>query len=148
MNQSKKLAIAGLLLLFATAKIAMLLWWQQQQPNTPANTVQAVCNITDHAGCPFANDATLRLIGVRGNKTPFSIEIRGVPDSTNHITASFSMRDMDMGFNRFTLQKQPDGTWRIDSVYLPFCVAGRHDWLITWRVDDATFSAPFKTTAE
>ena len=143
MNNRQKIPLACGLLLFALLKVAAAYWWQQRQ-NAPAAQVQAACKVTD-GGCPFLDGATLHLIGVGNAKTPFTIEARHVPSHVRSIRASFQMKNMEMGFNRFELQKMDETTWRVSSVYLPLCVQGRNDWQIDWQADEQSFSAEFQT---
>ncbi len=143
MNNRQKIALACGLLLFALLKVAAVHWWQQGQ-NAHIVQVQAACNVTD-GGCPFLDGATLHLIGVGNAKTPFTIEARHVPPHVRSISASFQMNNMEMGFNRFELQKVDETTWRVSSVYLPLCVEGRNDWQIHWQADGRSFSAGFQT---
>ena len=143
MNNRQKIALACGLLLFALLKVAAAYWWQQRQ-NAPAAQVQAACKVTD-GGCPFLDGATLHLIGLGNAKTPFTIEARHVPSHVRSIRASFQMKNMEMGFNRFELQKMDETTWRVSSVYLPLCVQGRNDWQIDWQADEQSFSAEFQT---
>lgn len=143
MNNRQKIALACGLLLFALLKVAAAYWWQQRQ-NAPTAQVQAACKVTD-GGCPFLDGATLHLIGVGNAKTPFTIEARHVPPHVRSIRASFQMKNMEMGFNRFELQKMDETTWRVSSVYLPLCVQGRNDWQIDWQADEQSFSAEFQT---
>ena len=143
MNQKKWLLVGVALLLFAAIKVVALMWWQQKQPATASKKVQVA-----QMGCPFFGDAVFRLVGVGSNKSPFAIEASHVPDSVQSISASFQMKDMDMGFNRFELRKQANGTWRVNGVYLPVCVAGRHDWQVKWQINQQTFTADFRTQAD
>ena len=141
-NKYKWLLAAGLLLSFAELKVAMLGWWQSRQPEKGAATVQ--CDVLAQ-GCPFLRGATLRLRGLTSVKSAFAIEAAGVPSDVQSLSASFRMDGMEMGFNRFDLVKQADGSWRADKVYLPLCTAGRHDWVVVWQADGAAFQAAFKT---
>lgn len=139
-NRAKWLILGIMLLIFAAVKIALLFWWQAQQ--TPSQHTD--CQPHQHA-CPFAQGATLQLLGVDKHNTPFRIRVHNAPAQTQNISVSFSMRDMDMGFNRFDLQKQSDGTWQLDNVRLPLCTAARHDWQIQWKMDEQHFQAAFQT---
>jgi len=139
-KQNKWLALGVLLLVLAAAKVAMLGWWQSRQPENGAAAVQ--CDVLA-AGCPFLQGATLRLRGLTSTKSAFSIEADGVPSGVQSLSASFRMDGMEMGFNRFDLAKQADGSWRAERVYLPLCTAGRHDWVVVWQADGVAFQAAF-----
>lgn len=141
MIQRKKWLFIGIALIaFALLKVSMLLLWQAKQPKAQAQS----CQITQ-TPCPFADGATLQLLGVGNNQTPFSIRATHIPANVNDITVSFTMRDMDMGFNRFALQKQADGSWLAEGVRLPMCTQSRHDWQIHWQMNGQHFQADFQT---
>lgn len=145
-TQKQKIAIAIFLFLFAAIKISMLFWWQQQQNTITQTTLPSNCEVTTPQGCEFQTGQRLRLIGVGNNKTPFSARIDGLPENVTSVNLSFDMRDMPMGFNRFDLKKQPDGSWQIAQIFLPLCSSNRHDWQVKWRIDGQEYQAEFKTT--
>lgn len=140
-RQQKLTVLAMALLAFAMLKILMLLWWQNKQ--SVVHTLD--CHTVATSGCLFAPNASLQLVGVKNNQTPFTIQATGVPSHVQGISASFSMRDMEMGFNRFDLKKQLDGSWQAQNVRLPLCTASRHDWQIEWAVDGQMYRATFQT---
>lgn len=144
-TNKQKIAIAVGLLVFAVIKIAMLFWWQNQQnQRVTAQTQPENCDVL--VGCVFSGSANLRLVGVGDNRTPFRIVATGLPENTRTVSASFSMPNMDMGFNRFDLARQADGSWQAENVYLPLCSQSRHDWQITWTINDTQqFQAAFRT---
>lgn len=141
-RSTKLILLAILLLIFATLKVSLVMWWQKNQ--LTHTTVAQSCDVT-HSGCEFQAGQTLKLIGVGNNKTPFAAQITGLPEHTQSVTLSFAMKDMDMGFNRFELHKQHDGSWKIEQIYLPLCSENRHDWQVKWQVDGQSFQADFQT---
>lgn len=145
MTNQQKLVLAVGLLLFAAVKMAALFWWQNQPNSRPTATAQPEnCDVL--SGCVFSGSATLRLEGVGDNRTPFRVVATGLPENTRTVSASFAMPNMDMGFNRFDLKRQTDGSWLAEKVYLPLCSQSRRDWQITWTIDDAQqFQAAFRT---
>lgn len=66
--------------------------------------------------------------------TPFPVRVRLAGERAaraERVAVSFTMTDMDMGFNRFELrQTAADGTWQGQAL-LPVCSAGRRDWRVT-----------------
>lgn len=145
LTSKQKIGIALFLLFFASVKLGMLWWWQHEQTATPpVQPVPAGCQVALQ-GCPFAGGATFRLIGVGADTEPFSIEAEGVPESIHQISVSFSMKNMDMGFNRYDLQPQGQGRWRLDNVRLPFCTAARNDWIVHWQTGSQHHQAEFQT---
>lgn len=141
MSQNKKLIIVGVLLLvFAAVKLIALGWWQQQQPQAK----QAECQVTQ--GCTLPNGVYVKFSDKLEIKQPFDIVLKNVPETTQEITVSFSMKDMDMGFNRFNIRRQNDGTWAAKQIRLPMCVENRHDYLADINIGGEVFQTAF--TAE
>lgn len=59
------------------------------------------------------------------------------------VHASFSMRGMEMGFNRYRLLPDGAGRWQAD-VMLPACIQGRSDWLMLLEADGRLYELPFR----
>jgi len=60
------------------------------------------------------------------------------------VHASFNMRGMEMGFNRYRLLPDGPGRWQAE-VLLPACIQGRKDWLMTLEVDGRRYELPFSS---
>lgn len=60
------------------------------------------------------------------------------------VHAGFSMRGMEMGFNRYRLLPDGPGRWQAE-VMLPACVQGRSDWLMELEADGSRYELPFKS---
>ncbi|PSJ81143.1 hypothetical protein [Neisseria iguanae] len=141
MSQNKKLTIVGVLLLvFAVVKLTALDWWQQQQPHAQ----QAECQVTQ--GCTLPNGVYVKFSNQVYAKQPFDIVLKNVPENTRAVTVGFSMKDMDMGFNRFNIRRQTDSTWAAKQIRLPVCVENRHDYLADININGQVFQTAF--TAE
>lgn len=63
---------------------------------------------------------------------PFQLWVRAA--GARKVQASFTMEDMDMGLNLYTLHADKAGIFRA-RVTLPVCVTGRTDWLLAVEVD-------------
>lgn len=74
---------------------------------------------------------------------PFQVWVRA--PGARRVRAEFTMADMDMGLNRYTLAAGADGVFRA-RVTLPTCVTGRQDWLMTLEVDGEKGILPFVIT--
>ena len=140
LSRKQKILIAVLLLGFAGVKIAALLWWQKQQP---ALTVLSAAECTVHAGCALPNGTVVKFSNTVQAKAPFDIEVRGVAADVAEVYVSFSMQDMDMGFNRYKLLRQSNGTWRAVQIRLPVCVQNRHDYLADIYIGGKVFQTAF-----
>lgn len=86
-------------------------------------------------GCRLEWDggaADIRFLSMPGTLKPFGLQVAA--PSAKAVSAAFTMRDMDMGENRYRLVRGKDGAWYAD-VTLPVCVSGRADWVMTLDVD-------------
>lgn len=137
MSKNQKLLIASVLLIvFAAAKLLLLDWWQQQQSKTKV----VECNLTQ--GCVLPDGSKVRATSINTHE-PFDIVIENVPQNTGAVSISFSMKNMDMGFNRYNLTKQSPRSWQALQIRLPFCVEGRHDYTADITVGKQTFQTAF-----
>jgi len=90
---------------------------------------------------------TVKVTGEVSPLKPFSVILDG--NDIEAATLSFSMRDMDMGVNRFIMNNTKDSSWETQAM-LPVCTASRNDWiaeLIVKRTNQATVQLvyPFVT---
>lgn len=139
MNQNRKLlAAAVLLLVFAAAKLIALDWWQSRQPKVQ----QAECQV--NSGCTLPNGVYVKFSDTVYAKQPFDITLKNLPPQVENISVSFSMKDMDMGFNRFNIRPQTDGTWAAKQIRLPVCVENRNDYLADIEIDGQVFQTGFR----
>lgn len=138
MGKQKKLLLAGALLLaFAAVKIGALAWWQGRQP-VPAT---AACDV--RRGCTLPDGVYVKFGGTGAAKQPFDVELRNVPAAVGETGISFSMKGMDMGFNRFKLAPQGGGVWKAEQIRLPFCVQNRRDYLADIHIGGEVFQVEF-----
>ena len=137
MSKNQKLLIAAVLLIvFAAAKLLLLDWWQQQQSKTKV----VECNLTQ--GCVLPDGSKVRATSINTHE-PFDIVIENVPQNTGVVSISFSMKNMDMGFNRYNLAQRSPQSWQALQIRLPFCVEGRHDYTADITVGKQTFQTAF-----
>lgn len=98
-----------------------------------------------HAGCVATLGGREIEVGARGEikvLAPFEFWVRA--SGAKRVQASFAMKDMDMGFNLYTLRPGPDGAFSV-RVTLPVCVSGRRDWYVVLDVDGQKLQVPFVT---
>lgn len=137
MSKNQKLLIAAVLLIvFAAAKLLLLDWWQQQHSKTKV----VKCNLIQ--GCVLPDGSKVRATSINTHE-PFDIVIENVPQNTGAVSISFSMKNMDMGFNRYNLTKQSPQSWQALQIRLPFCVEGRHDYTADITVGKQNFQTVF-----
>lgn len=137
MSKNQKLLIAAVLLIvFAAAKLLLLDWWQRQQ--SKANVVK--CSLTQ--GCVLPDGSTVRATSINTHE-PFDIVVENVPKNTGAVSISFSMKNMNMGFNRYNLAQQSSQSWQAAQIRLPFCVEGRHDYTADITIGKQTFQTAF-----
>jgi hypothetical protein len=58
------------------------------------------------------------------------------------VAADFAMQGMDMGPNRYVLQRTADGAWQ-GKIVLPVCVSGTSNWTMTLELDGVKRQIPF-----
>jgi hypothetical protein len=135
---------AGLALLLA-GLVALGYWWQAGGGEPPPAVNLACADLA--AGCAGPAGPMPVTIGLAGDLKPlqpFQVWVRA-PDA-DAVEASFAMVGMNMGFNLYTLRRDPDGVFRT-RVILPVCVSGRRDWVMTVTVDrDTRLAVPFATS--
>ena len=137
MDKNRKLLLAGvLLILFAAAKLLLLDWWQKQQPQARA----AECDLIK--GCTLPDGSRIRFAAARHR--PFDITLENVPPQVQQAEVSFSMDGMDMGFNRFPLKRQADGSWLAAQIRLPVCTDRRDGYLADIRIGNQVFQVAFQ----
>ena len=131
--------IAVLLIAFALLK-GGLIWWYLHHKNQPEAPIPVSCpNL--QAGCQLPDGSLLRLDRVPQAATPFGLtlsQLEGKPP-----TIVFSMRDMDMGFNRYQLLAH-DKDWQA-TITLPVCVTGSRQWQMTLQYQDKSYLIDFDT---
>ncbi len=138
MDKQKKLLLAGVLLLvFAAVKVGALVWWQERQPAAKA----AACDV--RRGCTLPNGVYVKFGGTGAAKQPFDVELKNVPAAVGETGISFSMKGMDMGFNRFEFAQQGGGVWMTEQIRLPFCVENRRDYLADIYIGGEVFQVEF-----
>jgi hypothetical protein len=112
------------------------------QPAQPP--VAMACGDLPH-GCSARLGGREVTVGVEGELKvlePFEVWVKA--PGAKEVQASFAMKDMDMGFNLYTLKPDPQGAFRA-RVTLPVCVSGRRDWIMILDVDGRKLSVPFVT---
>lgn len=137
--------IYGKLALVAFMVAVAALTWQQQSPKkAPAQRIVCADIV---AGCTAETTHGPVHLGVSETIRPLhAFEIWVKPPRPGKVEAEFSMIDMNMGYNLYTLRPSPDGSYRIKAT-LPFCISGRANWILTLRLPDATIEVPFNTAA-
>lgn len=96
-------------------------------------------------GCSVKVDGTDVQVGVQGELkvlAPFEVWVKAA--DARQVQASFAMKEMDMGFNLYTLRPDAQGVFRA-RVTLPVCVSGRRDWIMNLDIDGRTVAVPFVT---
>lgn len=133
---AKCAALIGFILALVGAELYHVL--RQDEP-----AVQTVQCAEPTRGCGFelnGRPAHLQFVGTPSGLHPFTLKL-DIPGA-REVYASFTMRGMDMGYNRYRLLGAGKDAWQA-RVVLPVCVTGRRDWMLTLSVDDASVEIPF-----
>jgi hypothetical protein len=91
------------------------------------------------AGCRLDAGIEIRFSQTPAVMQAFDLEVMAAQGTDPH--ASFRMRGMDMGMNRYRLL-QENGKWRA-RVMLPACVQGRRDWVLRLEAGGKAYEMPF-----
>jgi hypothetical protein len=135
-RQKKWGALGVALLLLATVKFALIAWYLQSRAADAAPHVLSCRAMV----CALPGGGHLRFETAPRRGQPFGLRLEGV--EARSVTAQFTMRGMDMGFNRYRFVSG-DGMWRA-RVTLPMCVSGRREWIMTLTLDGARYQLPFQ----
>lgn len=127
--------------------------------DSEVRTLQQVDMMTS-LGCDAAQEACVVIAGdfvVRVQLGPGVVPLQpfdmvlttqGGAAKIDDITVAFTMRDMDMGQNRYRLQQESPGRWVVQAT-LPICTRQRTDWLAQVEItaQDTVYVAvlPFQT---
>ncbi len=131
------LALAALLLL-GGGHFVVRQWQAAQQPAAAA----APAECQPALGCTLPNGSRIRFAAAL--RRPFDIRVENVPPEVQRVEVSFSMQNMDMGFNRYPLARQPDGSWLAAQIRLPVCTDRRNDYLADVRIGEQVFQVAFE----
>ncbi|SME98283.1 hypothetical protein [Pseudogulbenkiania subflava] len=138
-TQLKWATIGVALVLLGAVKFALISWYLSR----PAEAaVQEVACDPAQTSCRLPNGMQLQFASAPRSGLPFQIQLTGAAKEAPG--AEFSMRDMDMGFNRYRFVAAPGG-WQA-RVTLPMCVSQRQDWIMTLEVEGQRYRLPFRTS--
>lgn len=134
---------SGLLVpLLLAVLVGVVLWFNPARQAPPATPVSCP-DLT--RGCPLPVAGRALRVGVdRAIRVMQPFELWLQAPGIRQATASFSMPDMDMGFNLYVLRPGADGLLRA-TVTLPVCVSGSREWLLTLEIDGMRLVIPFVT---
>ncbi|MBH5329896.1 hypothetical protein H9Q10_09485 [Eikenella sp. S3360] len=136
--RAKTLLALAVLLALAGGHFAVRQWRAAQQPAAAA--APQACN--PRQGCSLPNGSRIRFAAAL--REPFDIELENVPPEVRRVEVSFSMANMDMGFNRYPLARRPNGSWLAAQIRLPVCTDRRHDYLADVRIGEQVFQVAFE----
>ena len=94
-------------------------------------------------GCQVAfgeRRVEVRFLSTPTPLTRFDLVVKA-PDA-GQVAADFAMQGMDMGPNRYVLQRMANGGWTA-KVLLPVCVSGASNWVMTLELDGVKRQIPF-----
>lgn len=131
---------SGLLTVLITTLITGVIYQIWPQKPNPISTLSCINPLQ---GCQIELERQpvhIQFIEPPSGLHPFTLRV--TTPKASRISATFSMRDMDMGSNRYILVRNAPETWQA-KVVLPVCVSGRHDWLLTLDIDGNHILMPF-----
>lgn len=141
MTRRQWLLLGAGLLVLGLVKVALVGWYllHDRQPAAP----EPVACATGSAACALPDGAVLRFVDPPVQGRPFTLVLDGVAAGVEP-NVEFTMRDMDMGFNRYRFVRAGK-RWQA-RVTLPACVSGSRDWLMTVSLDGRRYRLPLRVT--
>lgn len=134
------LLVAILLLIFAALKVWAVLNWKNHDENSgQAEVVQ--CELQH--GCTLSDGLKLHTSAPIGLKNSVDIVLE-TKQPLKQAYISFTMQDMQMGFNRYDLHLE-NNHYIARHVRLPVCIQNRRDYLMEVYVDGQRYIVPFTT---
>jgi len=132
---------AGLILLglFTFTLTAGIVWQKNQIQESKISEKMACTDITQSCGNA---QFSVKFKQAPQAMKPFHLELTSNSEPFLNVNASFAMKGMEMGFNRYQLIKTADAKW-VAEVTLPVCVQGRSDWEMTLMVEGAEQQSRF-----
>lgn len=141
-KNSTAIIIGLLIFIVAVPLIIGIVFWQNSRID--AQSTLSNCNV--RSGCILPGGAVIQFTPPADVTKPFNITMRQVPASVKRISIHFTMRNMDLGFNRTDFKSQGNGVWKAHHAVLPVCVDERNDFLGDLTLDgqhyNIVFSAP------
>ena len=126
------------MLLIAVLSSAIYRSWHRTLPQSaPINcgNLQQPCNIS-----AYGKTVLIQFSRPASGLHPFMLRV--MTDNAHKIIATMSMRDMDMGENRYLLQHTTAHQWQTQ-IILPVCASGSRNWLLRLTIDGKTVNIPF-----
>lgn len=136
----KRLLIPALVIL---ALIALAIWGAFQQ--SPSQAAKPIACADPVVGCTFVHHgapAILRFSSGPEVLRPFVLTLTS--PGLQQASVSFQMSGMNMGFNRYDLKPDANGTWTA-RITLPVCTVSRVDWIAELNLDGELYSLTFTT---
>jgi hypothetical protein len=132
--------IIGLLIFIIAVPltIGIVLWH-----NSRINALSTLSNCNVRTGCILPGGAVIQFIPPADITKPFDINMHNVPASVQRISIHFTMRNMDLGFNRTDFKPQGQGIWTAHHAVLPVCVDERNDFLGDLTLDGRHYNIVF-----
>jgi hypothetical protein len=110
----------------------------------PAQALEIACADPVY-GCTFMHRGMP--VHLRFSKRPLSLkpfQLDLLVPGARTATAEVVMAGMNMGFNRYALQKRMPGLFSTE-ITLAVCVSGQHDWKLYLDLDGQRYVTAFRT---
>ncbi|WP_035052994.1 hypothetical protein [Andreprevotia chitinilytica] len=134
MKLNGRLIASALVAVCMSVLLAVNLGWRPFSAAGPAKPALEVTCPDLASACMFSLDQqtyTLRSEATVIGSKPVVLTVTG---PARDVHASWQMIGMEMGPNRYALQRQPNGSWQAQTL-LPLCTQARRDWLLQLTVD-------------
>lgn len=129
------LLIAIIVVAFIAAKVIAVTAFGEVKNEQALDAPLVACELQDTcrlaAGVSVKSQEMLRL------NQPFHVELT-TDEPIDEVSVSFSMLEMEIGYNRYKLLSDDGKTWKAE-IRLPICTFNRADYIATWRVGNKKY---------
>lgn len=136
------LLVAVVIVAFIVAKVIAIAAFGEVKDEQALTAPMLPCQLEQ--GCQLGVDATVKAQEKLRLNEPFHIELH-TNEPIDAVSVSFSMVDMEIGYNRYKLVSTDGKTWTA-KISLPICTLNRADYIATWRMGDKKFQTALNVT--
>lgn len=142
MKKHVLLLIAIIIVAAVMAKIIAVVAFTDTQTVQALDAPQVMCQLEKN--CVLDAQTQVKSLERLRLNEPFHVVLQ-TNTPVAEVSVSFSMTDMEIGYNRYKLTSVDGKTWQTD-IKLPFCTLSRADYIATWRVGARKYESVLNVT--
>lgn len=136
------LLVAIVVVAFVLAKVVAVVAFGEVKNEQGLDAPMLPCQLQNN--CQLGTDTAVRSQEMLRLNEPFHVVLT-TNEPIEAVSVSFSMVEMEIGYNRYKLLSDDGKTWRAE-IRLPICTLNRADYIATWRVGDKKYQTALNIT--